>query len=121
MCDLGGRATMAGRKIIFAVFLVFILVPALFEVQWNPRFSLPQTVSRADDAQEALYDRCVQDRVDDATRQALATADNPDVQSLMIRMRQKEALAGCRERFPVRMIDIEEPLHVDLFDLRWRF
>ena len=112
---------MAGKKAIAAVLVVVMLVPALFEVRWNPQFALPQSVARADDAQEARYARCVADRVDEATRHALAAADNPDVQSLMIRMRQKEALADCRMQYPERLLQVEEPLRINVLDFRWRF
>jgi hypothetical protein len=112
---------MTRKHAIAAVFVIVLLVPALFELQWNPQFALPQTVSRPNAIQEARYQQCVGDRVDEATRQALATADNPDVQSLMIRMRQKEALADCRLRFPEQRVDVEEPLRIDLLDFRWRF
>jgi hypothetical protein len=51
----------------------------------------------------------------------LRTADNPDVQSLMIRMRQTEAVSECRTRYPERQVQLREPLRVNLVDLRWRF
>jgi len=101
--------------------MVVLLVPLLVEVQWNPQFATPRMVARADQAQEARYEQCVTDQVDEATRQALSAADNPDVQSLMIRMRQKEVLAYCRLQHPERLVDVEEPLRVNLLDFRWRF
>lgn len=104
-----------------ALLAVVMLTAVLFDVRLNPQFALPQTVLLPDGAQEARYEKCVDDRVDEATRQALVTADNPDVQSLMIRMRQKEALADCRVRFPERLVDVEVPLRINLLDFRWRF
>lgn len=111
---------MTTRKWLGALVLVVLLVPLLVEVQWNPQFALPRTVARADEAQEARYEECVTDQVDEATRQALSAADNPDVQSLMIRMRQKEVLAYCRLQHPERLVDVDEPLRVNLLDFRWR-
>ena len=97
------------------------LMLVLFEVEIDPQLSLPRTVERPDAEQEARYDRCVDARTDEATRQAFEAADNPDVQSLMIRMQQQEAITDCRQRFPDRRVDVEEPLRINIIDLRWRF
>src|SRR5690606_22289564 len=75
---------MVSRRWLTGLLAVVLLVPVLFEVQWNPQFAMPGTVARADEVQEARYRQCVTEQVDEATRQALAAADNPDVQSLMI-------------------------------------
>jgi hypothetical protein len=112
---------MARNRIIVALAAVILLVPALFEVDFNPRFALPRTVVQADAAQETRYQHCVSQQTDLATREALQTADNPDVQSLMIRMRQNEATTECRARFPEQRVEVEEPLSIGLVDLRWRF
>jgi hypothetical protein len=112
---------MMTRKWLTGLLVGVLLVPVLFEVQWNPQFAMPRTVARADEVQEARYRQCVTEQVDEATRQALAAADNPDVQSLMIRMRQKEVLADCRLQHPARRVDVDEPLRVNLLDFRWRF
>jgi len=112
---------MGAGKWLAVLLMVVLLVPALFEVQWNPQFAMPGTVARPDEAQEARYQQCVTDQVDEATRQALAAADNPDVQSLMIRMRQKEALVYCRLQHPERLVRVDEPLRINLVDFRWRF
>jgi hypothetical protein len=112
---------MTRNRIIVALAVAVLLVPALFEVEFSPRFALPRTVAQADAAQEALYRQCVADQTDLATREALQTADNPDVQSLMIRMRQNEAATECRSSFPERRVEVEEPLSINLVDLRWRF
>ena len=112
---------MSRNRIIVALAVAVLLVPALFEVEFNPRFALPRTVAQPDAAQEALYRRCVAEQTDLATREALQTADNPDVQSLMIRMRQNAAASECRTRFPERQVEVEQPLSINLVDLRWRF
>lgn len=111
---------MLRNRIIGVAALLAVLVPLLFEVKFNPQFSLPRTVERADGGQEARYEQCVAERTDEATRQAFEAADNPDVQSLMIRMQQKEAITDCREQFPERRVDVDEPLRVNVLDLRWR-
>ena len=97
------------------------MVFALFEVRLRPAFSLPREIERPDPAQEALYERCVDARTDEATRRAFETADNPDVQSLMIRMQQKEAIERCRREYPERRITVVEPLRFNLVDLSFRF
>lgn len=102
-----------------AVFL--ILIVALFEVHLDPVVSLPRTVERPDRDQAARYEQCVAELTNEATRRALEAADNPDVQSLMIRMRQKDAIEECRDRFPERYVTVEEPLRINLIDLKWRF
>jgi hypothetical protein len=112
---------MVTRRWLAGLLVVVLLIPVLFEVQWNPQFAMPRTVARADDVQEARYRKCVAEQVDEATRQALSAADNPDVQSLMIRMRQKEVLAECRLQHPAHVVDVDEPLRINLLDLRWRF
>lgn len=112
---------MRTRRWLAGLLVASLLVPILFDVRWNPQFAMPQTVARSDEAQEAKYRDCVTDQVDEATRHALAAADNPDVQSLMIRMQQKEALVDCRLRYPERQVDVHEPLRINLLDFRWRF
>lgn len=112
---------MAGRSVAAVVVIAALMVPVLFDVSLEPQFSLPRTVQRADAAQEARYENCMSERIDEATRHALVTADNPDVQSLMIRMRQKEAIAECRSTFPQVLVESEEPLRIRLLKLRWRF
>lgn len=112
---------MTRNRIIVALATVVLLVPVMFEVELNPRFALPRTVARADTAQETRYRQCLSEQTDLATREALRTADNPDVQSLMIRMRQNEAATECRARFPERQVELEEPLSINLVDFRWRF
>ena len=109
------------NRIIGIAIAIAALTVVLFEIEIEPQFSLPRTVERADAGQEARFERCVDDRTDEATRQAFEAADNPDVQSLMIRMQQQEAIADCRQRFPERRVDVEEPLRIDIIDLRWRF
>lgn len=112
---------MVTRRWLGTLLVAVLLIPVLFELQWNPQFALPRKVPRVDEVQEARYRECVNEQVDEATREALSAADNPDVQSLMIRMRQKEVLAECRLRHPARMVDFDEPLRINLLDLRWRF
>ena len=109
------------NRIIGIAIALAVLTLVLFEVEIDPRFSLPRTVERPDDRQEARYQQCVDERTDEATRQAFEAADNPDVQSLMIRMRQQEAIADCRKRFPERRVEVAEPLRINIVDLRWRF
>ncbi len=109
-----------GRKLIVIV-IVVVLVLVLFDVRLDPQFALPRTVEEPDAAQEMLYEKCVADRTDEATREALDAADNPDVQSLMIRMRQKEAIGDCRGMFPERLVEVEKPLEFNVVDLRWRY
>ena len=98
-----------------------VILFALFEVRLRPEFSLPREVETPDPAQEALYRRCVEARTDEATRRAFEAADNPDVQSLMIRMQQKEAIERCRREYPERRLTASEPLRVNLVDLSFRF
>jgi hypothetical protein len=112
---------MRRNRIIVALATVILLVPVMFEVEFNPRFALPRTAVQADTAQETRYRQCVSEQTDLATREALRAADNPDVQGLMIRMRQNEAATECRARFPERRVEVEEPLSINLVDLRWRF
>jgi hypothetical protein len=103
--------------VAFACVIVF----ALFDVRLRPEFSLPREVETADPAQEARYRRCVDERTDEATRRAFEAADNPDVQSLMIRMQQKEAIDRCRHEYPERRISASEPQRLNLVDLSFRF
>lgn len=103
------------------VTLAGMIALTLFEVRLRPEFSLPREIEKPDPVQEALYERCVDARTDEATRRAFETADNPDVQSLMIRMQQKEAIDRCRREYPERRISVREPLRVNLVDLCFRF
>ena len=107
----------AGASLALACVLLF----TLFEVRLRPEFSWPREVERPEPTQEARYERCVDELTDRATRRAFETADNPDVQSLMIRMEQKEAIARCRAEYPERRIVVSEPLRLNLVDISWRF
>lgn len=78
-------------------------------------------MQKPDPEQEARYEKCVDQQTDDATRQAFEQADNPDVQNLMIRMRQNAALEDCRRQYPPQQVIVHEPLHFNLVDLDWRF
>jgi hypothetical protein len=119
---VSGAADRHGtRRWLTGLLMALLLVPVLFEVRWNPQFAMPRTVARADEVQETRYQQCVTAQVDEATRQALAAADNPDVQSLMIRMRQKEVLADCRLQHPEHLVEVDQPLRINLLDFRWRF
>lgn len=109
------------RIIAILVTLAFAAALALFEVRLRPEFSLPREVEKPDPAQEARYERCVDARTDEATRRAFEAADNPDVQSLMIRMQQKEAVDRCRREYPERRIRVSEPLRFNLVDVSFRF
>jgi len=101
--------------------LACVIVSALFEIRLRPEFSLPREIEKADPAQEARYQRCVDALTDEATRRAFEAADNPDVQSLMIRMQQKEAIDRCRHEYPERRISVSEPLRFNLVDVSLRF
>lgn len=103
------------------VTLAGVIALTLFEVRLRPEFSLPREIEKPDPAQEARFERCVGTRTDAATRRAFEAADNPDVQSLMIRMQQKEAIDRCRREYPERRISVSEPLRVNLVDLSFRF
>lgn len=109
------------RLIATLAMLACVIVLTFFEVRLRPEFSLPREVEKPDPAQEALYEQCVAGRTDEATRRALESADNPDVQSLMIRMQQKEAIDQCRREYPEQRIRVSEPLRLDLVDLSFRF
>jgi hypothetical protein len=111
----------AVRGIIACTVLAVLLLVVFFDMEVKPEFAWPQETEVADPQQEARFDACVEQITDEATRQALAEADNPDVQSLMIRMRQKEALQDCRRRFPVQSTTLHEPLRINLIDIHWRF
>lgn len=113
-------ASQSKLTIIGAATLCIVLF-ALFEVRVRPVFSLPRETVRPEPAQEARYEQCVDRRTDDATRAAFEAADNPDVQNLMIRSRQKQAIEDCRREFPRRDIATHEPLQFNLIDLRFRF
>lgn len=101
--------------------LICVLLFACFDIRLRPVFSLPHELDKADPEQEARYEQCVDQRTDEATRQAFAQADNPDVQNLMIRMRQDAALSDCRLQYPGRQITVREPLRFNLVDMQWRF
>jgi hypothetical protein len=109
------------RLIATLAMLACVIVFAFFEVRLHPEFSLPREVEKPDPAREALYERCVAERTDEATRRAFEAADNPDVQSLMIRIQQMEAIEQCRRQYPEEWIRVSEPLRLNLIDLSLRF
>lgn len=108
-------------RIIASIAAVAALVTLFVEIRFAPAYSPPRTFLRPDPHQTARFEQCVTELTDTATREALDAADNPDVQTLMIRMRQKEAIGDCRKRFPERSVTVEEPLRINLIDLQWRY
>jgi len=108
------------RSVPIAAALLLVLL-ALFEVDFAPRFSLPRSEQRPDPAQEARYTACVEAQEEIIHAETFDRIDNPDVQREILYRRMQQAEAGCREQHPERMMTVEKPLDVNLIDLRWRY
>ena len=93
----------------------------LFEVRVNPQFSLPGERQQPDAEQEARYAACYAERDREIHEVAFRTIDNPDVQKLYIRNNRDKAAIECRQLFPEQWTTVDEPIHFNLIDLRFRF
>lgn len=109
------------NKALLAMVGCVIVVLALFDVDIDPQFALPQQVEQADAEQEAAYLACVdeQDRIIHA--ETFAAIDNPDVQREVLSTRREQAARACREMFPERSVTVEEPFRFKLVDLEFRY
>lgn len=108
------RAVWIGIATLVAVF-------ALFEVRFNPEFSLPAESSQPDPAQEARFDACFAERDREIHDVAFGTIDNPDVQKLFIINNRKQAAMECRLQFPERWTTVAEPFRFNILDLQFRY
>jgi hypothetical protein len=109
------------KRIVAVVVVAVCLVPLLFEVRFDPRFSLPGTEERLDAEQEARYEACVEDAEREIHARVFARVDNPDVQRELLYRQGQAAKAACRADYPERVVEVETPLDVNLVDLTWRY
>ena len=112
---------MKRKLAVFCGILALAAFLVLFELRLDLEFSLPGQSTVADPAQEARYEECFAERDREIHAAAFGTIDNPDVQKLYISNHRDEARAMCRERFPERLVTVEEPFRFNLVDLRFRF
>jgi len=98
-----------------------VAVFALFEVRFNPEFSLPAERNQPDAAQEARFDACYAERDKEIHDVAFGTIDNPDVQKLYISNNRADAVRDCRQQYPLQLTTVEEPFRFNLIDLRFRY
>ncbi|MGB5580831.1 MAG: hypothetical protein WBM68_09730 [Woeseia sp.] len=98
-----------------------LLVPALFEVSFDPQFALPAEVQVAEPRQEARFEECLTQRDAFIHETAFSTIDNPDVQREFISTERDKARAECRASFPEHLQTEHLPLRIKLVDLKFRY
>ena len=111
---------IAARLGIVLTIIIAVLV-SLFEISFDPHFSLPAETQRADPAQERLYSACLARREKQIHQQAFSTIDNPDVQREFIAMQRDAARNTCRAQYPELQQTVRTPFRVKLADVRFRF
>lgn len=104
---------------ILALLTAFLF--SLFEISFDPQFSLPGEKRRANPVQEQRFVECFEQRDRAIHERAFGEIDNPDVQKEFITAERKEAGRQCRERFPERLETVHVPLSINLFTLRLRY
>lgn len=109
------------RTALLVAVAAMIALLIAFDVQLNPEFALPRTVERPDAAQEAKFAACVAERDGRIHEETFARIDNPDVQREVLAARKADAKRACRAEFPQRTVTVEEPMRINLIDLRPRF
>lgn len=112
---------MHWKKILWISIGAIVALLALFEVRFDPQFSLPGESQKPALDQEARYAACYADRDREIHDVAFGTIDNPHVQKLYIKNNRDEAAVECRQQFPERLITVDEPFRFNVFDLRLRF
>ena len=112
---------MNRKKAIGIGLATLIAVFALFEVRFNPEFSLPVERNQPDAVQEARFDACYAERDKEIHDVAFGTIDNPDVQKLYISNNRADAAKDCRQQFPEQLVTVKEPLRFNIVDLTFRF
>ncbi|MBT8080348.1 MAG: hypothetical protein KJO31_17340 [Gammaproteobacteria bacterium] len=113
---------MGARKhILLGLAVASVATLAVFDVDVNPRFSLPTETTIPDPAVEQAYESCRDDIRRRALQDAYEETDNPEVHSTLQRLAEAEAATLCRERHPIRRIPVSKPLDVNLIDLRYRY
>ncbi|MDX1405215.1 MAG: hypothetical protein R3192_11790 [Woeseiaceae bacterium] len=108
------------KALSIAVALV-LAVLVLFEVDFNPQFSLPGEGRQVDAEQEARYAACYAERDKEIHDVAFSTIDNPDVQKLYIKNNRDVARSDCRAQYPQRWVTVDEPFRFNLVDLKYRY
>ena len=109
------------NKILPGTAIAAIAVIALFDVDINPRFSLPRDEEIPDPAVERAYEDCRDEIRQRAMQEAHAETDNPEVHSTMQRLAEADAAAQCRVQHPLTTIRVHRPLDVNLVDFRYRY
>lgn len=115
---------MIGKNVshyVAALALLLAAVLILFEVSFDPQFTLPGEETRPESAREERFLSCLRQRDRVIHERAFGEIDNPDVQKEFITAERENARRFCRERFPVRLETVRTPLRVTLFSLHFRF
>lgn len=108
------------KFVVLAAAAAAIVFLSLFRVRIDVGFSLPREVERLDEAQEARFTVCVEERDRDIHRHAFGTIDNPDVQREVLIMEKEKAIAACRTEYPEIRETVSEPFRFNLVDLELR-
>lgn len=118
-CTPMKKATVS-RIVLYAGACVLVVI-ALFDVSFNPKFELPADRRALDTAQEALFAACFARRDMVIHQRAFSTIDNPDVQREFISTERDTARSACRAAFPMMYRMERTPFRFDLVDLRFRY
>ena len=109
------------RKLILAATGAIAATLLLFEVSFDPRFSLPSERRVADPAREQEYLNCIEESRNAALQDAYDETDNPAVHSTYARIAETEAARECRRKYPELITTESRPLEFNLIDLRYRY
>ena len=109
------------KKLLSIAALAAVIVLLLFDVDVNPRMSLPGETEAIDPEQEARYEACVEEQDRIVHGETFAAIDNPDVQREVLTTRKSEAKRECRERYPERTTVVEVPFEFNIVDLEFRY
>ncbi len=106
--------------ILSAAFLLVVTL-ILFDVDVNPKFSMPRDVETLDLKQESLFGDCVDEKDRIIHAETFGAIDNPDVQREILVTEKERASRKCRELFPESRVTTSEPFHFNLIDLTFRY
>ncbi len=112
---------MTKKTAVISVTALLIVILILFDIDIEPKFSLPRDVETLDLEQETRFQSCVDERDRFIHAETFGTIDNPDVQREILATEKDKAVRECRGFYPEYRVTSSEPFHFNIIDLKFRY
>ncbi len=109
------------KTAVISVTALLIVILILFDIDIEPKFSLPRDVETLDLEQETRFQSCVDERDRFIHAETFGTIDNPDVQREILATEKDKAVRECRGLYPEYRVTSSEPFHFNIIDLKFRY